>query len=590
MVVSSSKLLDTLTLLEEYSGKNPYILKLKESFIKGKGGVLTDGEIEYISKNYNFEPLLINKIINITTFLGENLKKKYSLENTPTKIAIKYVLGKTEKSYHVLAKCYKNQAYYEMLFLPKTQILDDIFYNDKMKLDINYEEIEKLNKEGRMFYKHQKDGMQFLLNRKKAILADDMGLMKSSTLIGASIAGNFKKILIICPANLKTNWKNELSYFFKDSEYEAIYGDKWVDKKYTIINYDILSNFYTYVDNRKKKEKIEALANSELFNSKFDLIIIDEAHYLKNYSTQRSKLVHDFLKFAKAEYVWLASGTIMSNRPINLFSPLKLIDCDLADNYMYFVNRYCNGKRILNKKTGKKVLIANGASNLEELSLKLKSYYLRREKDLLDDLPEKIFVNKYFQLTDEQQSEYGSLWDEYVKRKELEGEKVNVEKQFGEIMPLRKFISLAMMPNTIDLVEQIISNDEKVVIFCTFVEEILEIHRRIPNSTVHYGNMTSKERDESVSKFINNKNCKCIIGQIGTLGTGLNLTNSCYTIHNSRDFEADKYDQANSRQHRKGQTKKTTIYNMAFLNSISMKIEESVNEKMKNINKVIIKN
>jgi len=581
--------MNALTLLDNYSGKNPYILKLKEIVNGKKNRVLTDSEIEYIYNNYKFEPLLINKIINITSFLGESFKRKYDLEVAPEKIAIKYVLGKTEKTYHVLAKCYKNQPYYEMMFLPKTQILDDIFYDKNTKLDINYENIEKLNKKNRKFYNHQKEGIEFLLIRKKAILADDMGLMKTSTLIGGSIAGNFKKILIICPANLKTNWKTELSYFFDDNEYSAIYGKKWIDSKYTIINYDILSNFYEYVDGRKKKEKEESLVNSELFNSKFDLVIIDEAHYLKNYSAQRSKLVHDFLKFSKPEYVWLASGTIMSNRPINLFSPLKLINCDLAENYMFFVNRYCNGKRILNKKTGKKVLISNGASNLEELSMKLKPYYLRREKDLLDDLPEKIFVNKYYELSDEQRIEYDSLWDEYVKRKEAEGIEVNVEKQFGEIMQLRKFVSLAMIPYTLELTEQINSIDEKVVIFCTFVEEILELNRRIPNSVVHYGGMTSKERDESVNKFTTNKKCTTIIGQISTLGTGLNLTNSCYTIHNSRDFEADKYDQANSRQHRKGQNKKTTIYNTAFLDTISMKIEESVNEKMKNINKVIIK-
>ena len=107
-----------------------------------------------------------------------------------------------------------------------------------------------------------------------------MGLGKTSSAIMAAISLNLEKILIICPASLKVNWKREIENYTKDTV-GIVEGKNWEDGKYVIVNYDILKNFHTSPKAIDKKTTI--------LDSKFDLVIIDEAHYVSNGKAQRTK-------------------------------------------------------------------------------------------------------------------------------------------------------------------------------------------------------------------------------------------------------------------------------------------------------------
>jgi SNF2 family DNA or RNA helicase len=152
----------------------------------------------------------------------------------------------------VLAKLHKNQKESKMFFIPKTQVLDDPYF-DEPNVDFNPEKYnEILSKFGKSLYNHQIEGVKFLLSRNGCILADDMGLGKSIQSIIAAIESGAKKILVVCPSSTKINWEREINVFCDDTT--IIDGKKWSEAKFTIINYDILKNFHTLDDGKKPKD------------------------------------------------------------------------------------------------------------------------------------------------------------------------------------------------------------------------------------------------------------------------------------------------------------------------------------------------
>ena len=235
-------------------------------------------------------------------------------------------------------------------------------------------------------FEHQKEAITKLVSNKKYILADDMGLGKTSSAIMAGISlKSLKKVLIICPASLKVNWKREIENYTEDAV-GIVEGKKWEDGKYVIINYDILKNFHSLPKDNDKKTTI--------LDSKFDLVIIDEAHYVSNGKAQRTKLVNNLT--TKIERLWLLSGTPMTSRPMNYYNLLKLVGSRVANNWINYVRRYCDGKQIFRGYS--KVWLTFGATNLEELRDKTNDIVLRRLKEDVLDLPDKIITPIHMEL------------------------------------------------------------------------------------------------------------------------------------------------------------------------------------------------
>lgn len=176
---------NAIGILREYQGKNPYIKKLKNKLLLNKKITLTTNQSDYIVNHHHNDPIVINKIVSISEYLGEELKKQYNLKNTPTKILIQYMLADLEKTYHIYGKLYKNQEKADMYFIPKTQVLDDPYF-EEIEVDIDFDKYEKIDTfknidgtTGRKLFELQKEGIKFLLTRKGAVLADQMGAGKA---------------------------------------------------------------------------------------------------------------------------------------------------------------------------------------------------------------------------------------------------------------------------------------------------------------------------------------------------------------------------------------------------------------------------
>ena len=493
----------------------------------------------------------------------------------PEKLLVEYILADSEKTYHVYGKLKQNQQQSKMYWLPKTQVFDDPYY-EEINIEVDFTKYnDVLAKDGKKLYKHQEEGIKFLLSRNGCILADDMGLGKSIQSIIAALESGAKNILVVCPSSVKINWKREIEVFCKDVT--IVNGRKWDRAKFTIINFDILKNFHTIGDGKKKKDTDQVLElNRHIVNSRFDLAIVDEAHNLKNNKSIRGEIMVDLSVNHGIEKVWLLTGTPIANRPMDFFNLLKIIKAPIADNWHYFASRYCDAKKFfktLKNGSRKQIWLTDGASNLEELSVKTRNLIIRRLKTDVLDMPDKVITPVYHELSDKGWKEYDMLWDEYLQKREKENKKGSIQRDLVELILLRKFIAMEAIPETIEMAENAIEMGKKVIIFTSFTDELNELAEHFGKLCVkHNGSMSDKDKQYSVDVFQNNPNIKAFIGNIKSAGVGITLTEATVVIFNSFDWVTGNNEQAEDRAFRIGQKNNVNVFYQLFINTISTRM------------------
>jgi len=574
-----------IALLETYKGINPYLKNLKKKLVKDGKVTLTEGQVEYINKFHDVEPQVLNRVVTINPLLGKSLQDKYNLKFTPERMLIQAMLADQEKTYHVYGKLNQKQKRSEMYWLPKTMVLDDPYFTN-CDIEIDWNKYEALDEDGRHPYEHQKSGIKFLACRGGAILADDMGLGKTYQSIISALEIGAKKVLIVCPASMKITWQRELSLFGETGI--IVNGSSWpYVGKFTIINYDILKNFHTL---KKPKNETEPYYQN-IIEEDYDLIILDEAHKVKNVKAQRTKIINDIVEKGKIDRVWLLTGTPIANRPMDFFNLLKLVKSPLGDNWKFYAQRYCDAKRFYKTINGQKrqIWITDGASNLDELGIRTKNSLLRRLKTQVLDMPDKTITTMYHDLSKRGWSEYENLWEEYLEKKAAEGKRGgNLNKDLVELGLLRKFIAMEAIPKTIELAEDAIEQGQKVVIFTTFTDELEELAEHFGNKCVtHNGKMNTTNKQKSVDSFQGNKRIKVFIGNIASAGVGITLTEGTVVVFNSFSWVPGDNEQAEDRTYRIGQKNNVSVYYQLFRDTISFVMWYSLMNKQKNIDKIL---
>ena len=385
----------------------------------------------------------------------------------------------------------------------------------------------------------------------------------TSTII-AAIEAKSKKVLIICPATLKINWKREIENYSDKSVYIAEGKNFSSDADYVIINYDIIKNFH---DPKKKTD-------SQILNSNFDLVIVDEAHYIKNGSAQRTKLINDLVK--KIDRLWLLSGTPMTSRPMDYFNLLSLVDSPVAKNWMAYAIRYCSGYQF--NTGGRKIWNVTGSSNLEELRDRTASTILRRLKEDVLDLPDKIITPVYLRLKSNLYEEVmGEYYDWYDKNPD---DSKSLTVQFTRLTKIRQIIADEKISQTIELAENIIEQGKKVIIFCNFTDSLNKITEHFGKSAVKVdGSMTKPSRQHSVDEFQDNEKIKVFVGNIKASGVGITLTAAEAVIMNDLSFVPSDHAQAEDRAYRYGQKNNVLVYYPIFENTIEGIIYDILNNK-----------
>jgi SWI/SNF-related matrix-associated actin-dependent regulator of chromatin subfamily A-like protein 1 len=544
-----------MSLLETYEGGNNYIIELKRKSQINKRFYPTRSQAEYIINNHDKQPKVAKKWVILDAYFAQKLADDKLMTDIPEKVWVEKLLADKEKAFHIWGKITESEQLHDF-WLPKAAIIKDNTVKDVV---INYDKYSH-----RPPLEHQKEAVQKLVENKKFILADDMGLGKTTSTIIAALESGAKKVLIICPATLKINWKREIENYSDKSVYIAEGKNFSTDADFVIINYDIIKNFH---DTKKKGE-------SQILDANFDLVVVDEAHYIKNATAQRTKLINDLVK--KVDRLWLLTGTPMTSRPIDYFNLLSLIESPVAKNWMAYAIRYCQGYQF--NVGGRKVWNVMGASNLEELRDRTSGLTLRRLKENVLDLPDKIITPVYLRLKSKMYEEImGEYYDWYDKNPE---ESKSLTVQFTKLTKIRQVIADEKINHTIELAENIIEQGKKVIIFCNFTDSLNKICEHFGKAAVKVdGSMSKPERQHSVDSFQESDKIKVFVGNIKAAGVGITLTAAEAVIMNDLSFLPSDHAQAEDRAYRYGQKNNVLVYYPIFENTIEGIIYDILNNK-----------
>ena len=544
-----------LALLETYEGGNNYLLELKRKSQINRKFYPTRSQSEYIINFHDKQPKVAKKWVVLDAYFAQKLADDKLMTEVPEKVWVEKLLADKEKAFHIWGRINENDTLHDF-WLPKAAIIKD---NSVKDVVISYDKYSH-----RPPLEHQKEAVQKLVENKKFILADDMGLGKTTSTIIAALESGAKKVLIICPATLKINWKREIENYSDKSVFIAEGKNFSTEHDFVIINYDIIKNFH---DTKKKDD-------SQIFRANFDLVVVDEAHYIKNATAQRTKLINDIVK--KVDRIWLLTGTPMTSRPIDYYNLLSLVDSPVAKNWMAYAIRYCQGYQF--NVGGRKVWNVMGASNLEELRDRTLGLTLRRLKEDVLDLPEKIITPVYLRLrSKEYEDVMGEYYNWYEKNPE---ESKSLTVQFTKLTKVRQIIADEKIAQTIELAENIIEQDKKVIIFCNFTDSLNKIVEHFGKTAVKVdGSMSKPERQHSVDSFQENDKVKVFVGNIKAAGVGLTLTSAEAVIMNDLSFLPSDHSQAEDRAYRYGQKNNVLVYYPIFENTIEGIIYDILNNK-----------
>jgi SNF2 family DNA or RNA helicase len=544
-----------LEILGTYSGANNYLMRLKRQQELNKKFFPTRAQSEYIINYFNVVPKVAKKWVNLDPYFAQKIADEKLYTKVPEQIWIEKLLVEKDKSYHIWGKVFENEDLHEF-WLPKGAVIKT---HNVEKVEIDYSKYSH-----RPPLNHQKEAIEKLVGCKRFILADDMGLGKTTSTIIATLETGAKKILIISPASLKINWMREIQNYTDRSVYICEGKNYSTEHDFVIINYDIIKNFYDIKD----KE------NSPIYQTNFDLIIIDEAHYLQNSQAQRTKLVNHFAK--QVDRLWLLTGTPMTSRPINYYNLLNLIESPVAQNWMAYAIRYCEGYQF--KAGPRKVWNVKGASNLEELRDRTSRQVLRRLKEDVLDLPDKIITPVYLRLKSRLYEELmGEYYDWYRTKTE---ESSSLTLQFSKLTKVRQIIAEEKISSTIELCENIIEQGKKVIIFTNFTNSLQKLVEHFGKQCVFLdGSCSQPQRQYSVDQFQNNDKINVFVGNIKAAGVGITLTAAEAVIMNDLSFLPSDHSQSEDRAYRYGQKSNVSVYYPIFENTIEGVIYDILSKK-----------
>ena len=544
-----------ISILESYDGPNNYIQDLKRKLMLNKKFYPTRSQSEYIINFHEISPKVAKKWVKLDSYFAQKLADDKMYTKIPDQVWIEKLLAEKEKAYHVWGKVFETEQLHDF-WLPKASIIKD---NTVKNVVIDFEKYSH-----RPLLSHQVEAVQKLVENKKYILADDMGLGKTTSTIVAAIETGAKKILIICPASLKINWQREIENYTDRSIYISEGKNFSQEHDFVIINYDIIKNFH----NVKKK------SDSQILGANFDLVVVDEAHYIKNGQAQRTKLINDLVK--NVDRLWLLTGTPMTSRPMDYFNLLSLVDSPVAKNWMAYAIRYCSGYQF--NAGGRKIWNVTGASNLEELRDRTSGLTLRRLKQDVLDLPDKIITPVYLRLKSKQYEDVmGDYYNWYEKNPD---ESKSLTVQFTKLTQVRQVIAEEKVIQTIELAENIIEQGKKVIIFCNFTNSLDRIIQHFGKTAVRLdGSMSKPERQNSVDKFQEDDKVKVFVGNIKAAGVGITLTAGEAVIMNDLSFLPSDHSQAEDRAYRYGQKNNVLVYYPIFENTIEGIIYDILNKK-----------
>jgi len=446
-------------------------------------------------------------------------------------------------------------------------------------------------------FDYQKDGVEWLKTR-NGLLAFDMGLGKSATAITASDEIKAKKILVVCPAIVRSNWINEFSIFSKSNKAEVIYKVQNL-KDVSVVSYDFAMS------------KIK-----ELTKIKWDCLILDESHYLKNPTAKRTKaiigtggLIHS------ANRIWCLSGTPMGNNVAELWTMFFIFGVTKL-KYSDFIKEYCETNQ---NPWGGTIIVGNKKDKLKDIGQMLSKIMFRKTKEeVMIELP-KIFykdlVVPQVELTFEELQKdtvllnyffpfdkSKELFDKLKKDAEMlqhldesqsfltgNGFKI-LEGLAGSVSTLRVYCGMQKAMRMSEIIYEELEQNyyDKIVLFTVHRSAMYILLDKLIkyNPVAVYGGTAEAERIRRIEKFQKDKKTRVMVCNIVAAGIGINLTAASEVIMVETLWSPNPNAQAIMRCHRVGQKNNVNVRFVSLENSIDQKVVTALKRKIKDITDV----
>ncbi len=444
---------------------------------------------------------------------------------------------------------------------------------------------------------YQKAGILYAASRKHVLIADPPGLGKSISAAGIINNHDIQSGLIFCPSGLKYNWFKELTKWLVDKSLTIgiAQGDDIPDTDFVIINYEIADRNY-----------------DKLSREEWGIIVCDESQVLSNGDAKRTMAIlgkrfgKKFKKRPLRAWKWcFLSGTPITKQPIQLWPIIQHCDPEgLGRDWETFVYTYCDAYQ------GHFGLVTDGGSNLSELNEKLRlSFMVRRlKKHVLKHLPPKnrhVIILPEEGLSNLIQTERDTFANALAALEEMneEVERTDITRlvdldpayildqmatihagsfdsvgehlDAGDLVPefsayseARKELGLAKLPMVMELIERLIAEGRKVLVFAIHKEVIARMYERWPQSARIIGGMTAKKVEKEKVRFQGwadegiepDPDCDRILLNIRAGGVGHTLTKGTAIVKAELWAVPGDVEQCEDRSHRIGQDEEVDVY------------------------------
>ncbi|MCL2347751.1 MAG: DEAD/DEAH box helicase [Planctomycetaceae bacterium] len=407
-------------------------------------------------------------------------------------------------------------------------------------------------------FSFQRAGISFLYTSHRAVLADEMGLGKTMQAITAVRmllrSGELKNVLFVCPKPLVTNWQREFNIWAPEINVQVIEGTPerrkhlWQLEKVPvrIANYELLNRDLEYFDKPRSQG-----------GPHFDLVVLDESQRIKNRSSATGQAVR---KLSRSRS-WALTGTPVENSPNDLVGIFEFVSPGRLSPEM----------------------------KPSQMSEEAGDYILRRTKDNVKlDLPPKTIRDANIELTSSQQSSYTQAEEDGTLRLNDMGDSLTIQNVFELVLRLKQICNFdpvtgesAKLERLDADLEEVAASGRKAIIFSQWVETLTTLKDRLVrfHPVEYHGKVPSKQRDDVIKKFRDDKNCHVILMSYGAGSVGLNLQFAGYVFLFDRWWNPAVEDQAINRAHRIGASGPVTVTRFLIADTIEERIDNILQSK-----------
>lgn len=363
---------------------------------------------------------------------------------------------------------------------------------------------------------YQAEGVAHMLRQSGACMGDDMGLGKSrQTVVASRMAAGSGRVLIVCPASLRLNWEREIKMVYPDARVGMI-GE---DRISTLAGCDWVIGNYERMGGLVRESELE-----------FAVMAVDEAHYLKEYKSGRTRNV--FLLAARIERCFVVTGTPLLNREIEMHTLLRITGHRLGSlTLAEFRKSY-----------------AGSPEKRAALAAAIQGWMIRRSKDVLKDLGDK--ARQFVPMSPEGLDVYKEIYGDMTLQ------------AMPKIVRLRKCLEGLKVPYLVETV-QAMGEDDKLIIFCEYMSTVEALKQALASLGVGcvslVGSDSLKRRQAAVDAFQRDASIKVFIGTTMAAGVGITLTAANIVAFASMPWTPALMRQAEDRAYRLGQIRDVLV-------------------------------